>query len=118
MKSIFARARQKLNKKGQVINTATVTLLSILGLIITAFIIFFLIAVLNPASFFTAGSAQANSTNALVANSTEMVSQFSQRLPTVGLLLGLTLLIAVFLIIFFYIQKIRQAGVGGGGGGL
>jgi uncharacterized membrane protein YidH (DUF202 family) len=106
---------QKLNKKGQTLDLATGTIVGLVLMIFVVFAVLFGIAALNPASFFTAGSASANATIALQDNTTRVVSNFSQQLPTVGTILGVVLILAALAILILVITRFRSNSGGAGG---
>lgn len=105
-----------LKKRGQLVGTTTNTVVAIMIFIFIVFAVLFAIATLNPASFFTAGSASANATTALQDNTTSLVSNVSNQLPTVGKVLGIVLILGVIALLIVIILRFR--GTGGGDGSL
>lgn len=105
---------KKIGKKGQVVNSTIATIVAIVVGIFVIFALFFGISSLNPTSFFSTGSAEANSTQALQTNTTQLASNFSQRLPQVGTMFGIALIIAVLLIVVLYVMRMKSASSGGG----
>lgn len=106
-----------MNKTGQTIQLATGTIISLVIMIFIVFAGLFGIAILNPTSFFSAGSLAANSTLALQDNTSQVVGNFSQRLPVVGTILGVVLLLAVIGILIVVIVGFAQRSRGAVGGG-
>jgi len=104
------------NKKGQVVNTISATVLSIMVMIFIIFAVLFGIAVLEPSEFFDADSAEANATGYLTGNLTEGTAELGGQLPNVFKILAVVLVLAGIVILILYISRMRQ--VGGGGGGL
>ena len=94
---------------------------ALIGLVVFLFVVFsalYGISVLNPTSFFTAGSNSANATLALQDNTTAMVSNFSQQIPTVGKILGVILILGIIgvmiAVILMFAARARQATGSGG----
>ena len=104
-----------LNKRGQVLDQVSGVIVGVFVLLITILAIFVGMGALNAPSFFTSGSLAANATTALQDNTTQIASNFSQRLPVVGTILGVVLLLSVLLILIFYAARMRQAGGGSTG---
>lgn len=101
-------------RRGQVVNLATSTVIGIVVFIFIVFASLFGIAALNPTSFFTSGSASANATTALQDNTTLLVSNFSQRLPVVGTVLGVVLILGILGIMILVVMKFKQSSGTGG----
>lgn len=101
------------NKKGQVLNAVNGLVIGIMVLIFTIFAVLFGISKLNPSSFFTAGSGEANATSYLQANLTNGVASFGTYIPTILIMLGVVLAISGVVILIVYVRK-----MGGTGGGL
>lgn len=104
------------NKKGQIVNTTSGTVLGIMVLIFIIFAVLFGIATLNPSSFFTANSAEANATSHLTANTTEGVSQFGAQIPNVFKILAVVLVLGGIVLLVFYIRRMQQVGGAGSSG--
>lgn len=73
---------------------------------------------LNAPSFFTAGSLSANATQALQDNTTQIASNFSQRLPVAGTIFGVVFLLAILAILIFYAVRMKNLGTSSSAGGL
>lgn len=118
MRSVSSLARRKLarDKRGQIVNTISGTTMGIMVLIFIIFAVLFGIATLNPAGFFTAGSAEANATTALTANTTEGVSQFGAQIPNVFKILAVVLVLGGIVLLVLYIRRMQQVGGAGGSG--
>ena len=116
MKSIFSM--NKFNKRGQVLDQVSGVVVGVFVLLVTVMAIFVGMGALNAPSFFTAGSASANATQALQDNTTLIAQNFSQRLPILGTILGVVLLLGALLILIFYAARMRQAGGSASAGGL
>lgn len=91
------------------------TVIGVGVLIFGIFAVLFGIATLDPSSFFDTASASANATQTLEDNFTGGIASFSQRLPTMFIVLGVVLVLAVILILVAYVKRMDS---GGGGGGL
>ena len=115
MRSFYDLARRRMAKKGQVIELVSGTVLGILGLVLVIFVVLFALSALNPASFFTSGSASANATTNLQNNVTFGVGQFGQYIPTVMLVLGVVFVLAGLLILVLYIRRMQMGGSSAGG---
>jgi hypothetical protein len=113
-KNMWSLKRQK---KAQTLNIITSTVIGFMILIFMIFAVLFGIAKLNPSSFFTAGSADANATTNLQSNLTSGVSQFGAYIPTVMIVLAVVLVLSAIVLLVLYVRRM-QMGAGGGGGGL
>ena len=110
---------KKSNRKGQVIDLITGTVIAIVIMIFIIFALLFGISSLNPAGFFTAGSASNNATLALQTNTTGLIQNFSQQLPTAGTIFGIVLLLAVLGILILMIVRWKEhSSMSGTGGSL
>lgn len=109
MESINRRFK-KMNKRGQVIELATGTVVGVVIFLFIVFALLFGIAALNPSGFFSAGSASANATTALTDNTTTLISNFSNRLPVVGTILGVVMILAILGVLIAIILRYRGAG--------
>lgn len=121
MRSLFKKAEKKaakslMNKRGQIVDTVSSTTMSIMILIFIIFAVLFGIATLNPSSFFTASSAEANATGYLQANLTEGVSQFGGNLPTIFKVLGVVLVLGGIILLVLYVARMRSVSGSGNGG--
>ena len=106
-----------MNKRGQIIELIGGTVIAVLVLIFIIFAVLFGISALNPASFFTAGSASANATSGLQNNLTSGVSQFGGYLPTVFIVLAIVLVMGALTILILYVRRMQDH-TGGSSGGL
>lgn len=104
------------NKRGQIVSTISGTTLSIMVMIFIIFAVLFGIATLNPSSFFTAASAEANATGYLSANLTEGTAQLGGQLPNIFKILAVVLVLGGIVLLVLYINRMRQVGGGGGAG--
>lgn len=102
---------RKIGKKGQVLNAITGVVIGLMVLIFTIFAVLYGISKLNPSSFFTTGSADANATASLTSNLTSGVAQFGGYIPTILVILGVVLALAGIVILIAYVRR-----MGGGGG--
>lgn len=105
-----------MNKRGQVIGLVNQNVIGIMMLIFFVFAALFGIAALNPSGFFTAGSAEANSTKALQANLTAGVDQFGGYIPTGFKVLGVLFALGFVILLVVYIRRMSDAGGTSGGG--
>lgn len=113
MKSLFKLAERrvaKMNKKGQIVNTISSTAMSIMMLIFIIFAVLFGIATLNPSSFFTANSAEANSTGYLTGNLTQGVGSFGSSIPTLFKVLGVVVVLGAIALLILYLRRMQQVG--------
>lgn len=104
------------NKRGQIVSTISGTTLSIMVLIFIIFAVLFGIATLNPSSFFTADSAEANATGQLTGNLTSGVSALGGQLPNIFKILAVVLVLGGIVLLVLYIRRMQQVGGGGGAG--
>jgi len=104
------------NKKGQTVNLIAGTVVSFMVLIFIIFAVLYGVSTLNPASFFTSNSAEANATGQLTGNLTTGVASFGARIPTVLTILGVVLALSAIVLLIFFVR--RMQGSAGGGGGL
>ena len=104
------------NKRGQVLNAVSSTVVGFMGLIFIIFGVLFGIAVLNPGSFFTAGSSEALAVGNLTTNLTSGVAEFSKQIPTIFKVLAVVLVLSGIALLILYVR--RGAGTGGSSGGL
>ena len=102
-------------KKGQApTKIISGTAIGLLVLVFIFFAVLFGVATLNPSSFFTTGSADANATANLQANLTQGASDFGQRIPTVLTVLGVVLALAAIVLLILFVRRMDSAGGGGG----
>lgn len=107
---------RKINKRGQTLNVISGTVIGFMILIFLIFAVLFGISALNPSSFFTAGSTEANATIDLTQNLTSGVSQFGGYIPSVMKVLAVVLILAAIVLLVFYVNRMRDtAGTGTGG---
>lgn len=104
------------DKKGQIVNTISGTVLSLLVMIFIIFAVIFGIAVLNPGGFFTAGTPESYAIGNLSTNLTYGVGQFGIQIPNVFKILAVVLVLAGIVLLVLYIARMRQVGGGGGVG--
>lgn len=103
-----------MNRKGQAIEVAGGTLISLFVLIVTALAIFLGISTLNPGSFFTAGSLARNASIALQDNTTQVALNFSNQLPVVGTVIGVLVILGAIGLLIFFVRRFSGQGTGGG----
>lgn len=113
--NLLSLRKIKLNKRGQVLDQVGGVIVGVFVLLVTVLAVLIGIGALNAPSFFTAGSLSANATQALQDNTTQIASNFSQRLPVLGTIFGVVLLLGALLILVFYAARMRQAGSSSGG---
>lgn len=119
-KSIQQRAKQyaemvSMGKKGQVINTATSVFVGLFIFVLIVFVVLYGISALNPGGFFTAGSANQNATNNLVANVTGAVGEFGTQIPTAAKILGVVLVLGFLALLIVIVVRFRSSSGTGGG---
>lgn len=105
-----------MNKKGQIIDTATKVGVSLFVFILIIFAILLGVSSLNPGSFFTTGTAEQNATNDMVANYTFGVGEFFGNVPTAMKILGVVLILGFLALLIVIVVRFRQQSGGGGGG--
>lgn len=111
--------RMRMNKKGQVINTAIGVLVGLLVALLIAFAVMLGISSLNPGSFFTSGSLEQNTTNQAVSNYTTGIGLFFAQIPTSMKILGVVLVLGFLALLVTIVLRFRdQAGSGAGAGSL
>lgn len=106
--------RKIMNRKGQVLNAISGIVIGIMVLIFTIFAVLFGVAKLNPSSFFTAGTADANATASLQSNLTKGVSDLGAYIPTILVIMGVVLAIAGIVVLIAYVRRIQGGGSSGG----
>lgn len=102
-------------KRGQTLDLIAGTIIGFMVLIFVVFAVLFGISVLNPGSFFTAGSLSQNATNQLVTNLTGGIGQFGNFIPVILTILGVVLALSGIVLLILYVRRM-QAGTGGGSG--
>lgn len=105
------------NKKGQTINLISGTVLAFMVMIFLVFAVLYGISALNPSSFFTTGSAEANATTKLVTNLTTGVSSFGDYIPKLFAVLGVVLILSAIVLLILYVKRM-QGSAGGSTSGL
>lgn len=121
MKSIAKQIRHKMNKKGYSDGGGTVGL--IIGLIAgvavgALFLIFILYALgqINISTLFPqtgSTSFAGNISQAAVNNVTQTVGNFTGGLPIVGSIAAVLILVAVIVVLFVYLGRMRESATGG-----
>lgn len=106
----------KMQKKGQTLNIVTGVVVSLMVLAFIIFAVLFGISSLNPSSFFTAASAEANATSNFTGSITEGVQNFGQRIPTVFTVLAIVLILAAIVLLVLYVGRMRSVSGSSGGG--
>jgi len=99
------KSLSRISKRGQTLELVSGTTLGFLTLIVLMFSVLYAVSVLNPSSFFTAASANANSTNALTQNLTQGVGSFGSYIPTVFLVLGVVLVLSIIFVLIVYVRR-------------
>ena len=110
-----------MNNKGEIseiINGVGGAVFAFMFLIFVVFAVLYGISALNPGSFFTANSAEQNATNDMTRNLTSGISQFSGKIPTIFLVLGIILILGGLVILIAYVSRMRSVGGAGSGGSL
>lgn len=113
MKSLMQHMK---NKKGQILELIGGTVIAFMILIFVIFAVLYGISTLNPSSFFTAGSVNANATSSLTGNLTSGVAQFGSYIPTVLIVLGVVLVLSVIALLILYVRKMQEHSGGSSGG--
>lgn len=106
---------RKITSKGGQVSMGSVTSI-VVGIMIFIFVVFAVlygISTLNPSSFFTASSAEANATSQLQKNLTSGIENFGAKIPT-----AFTVLAVVFILGFIglLIYTVYRFTAGGGKG--
>lgn len=102
---------RRINKRGQTIELIGGTVVGFMILIFMIFAVLYGISALNPASFFTAGSNEANATTSLVGNLTAGTATFGSYIPTVLTVLAVVLVLAGIAILIIYVRRMGGGGV-------
>lgn len=101
------------NKKGQVIDLTSNTVISVMVLVFVVVAVLFGIAALDPSTFFTTGTPEANATKSLTGNLTKGVGvDFAGKLPTVFLVLGVVLALSAIAVLIMYVRRMGAGGTG------
>lgn len=99
------------NKKGQTIELIGGTVLAFMVLIFVIFAVLYGVSALNPASFFTTGSASYNATQNLQNNLTSGVGgDFAAKIPTVFTVLAVVLVLSAIAILIIYVRRMAGGG--------
>jgi len=98
------------NKKAQTGGLITGLIFGVASLVIGVIIAFVIVSTLNGAGLLTADSAEANSTDALVANFTAGVDNVSSKIPTVLLVAAIVLILGVMVLLVATWQRMRLSG--------
>lgn len=117
MKSVSARMRKmaEMNNHGQVgINTVTTVVVGLMVFIFVVFAVFYGISTLNPASFFSAGSLEANETSNLQKNLTTGVANFGAKIPTALTVLAVVFILGFIGLLIFTVYRFAANRSGGG----
>lgn len=104
--------RPILSKKGN-LGVAQNTVVGVMILIFIVFVVLFAISTLNPSSFFTANSDEANATSDLVSNLTSGVGEVGKQLPTAFKVIGVVLILGFIFILYAYIKNMNSPAKGG-----
>lgn len=104
----------KKEKKGQTINLVSGSVIAFMALIFTIVIVLFAVSTLSGIGFFDAGSAEETAVNNTLGNFTSGIELFVSNVPTVFLVFGILLIVAVLVLLLLYIRR-TQLGSGGGG---
>ena len=119
MKSILSHLKAKsmirTNRKGQVIDSVTGTIVSVFVTFLIIFALLYGISVLNPSTFFTASSLAQNVTTQFQNNATQLAGNFGQQLPVVGTIFGVVLIMSVLAIFVLYVLRFKGQATNGGG---
>lgn len=102
---------RKMDKKGQLLETVGGTVVAFMVLLFIIFAVLFGISALNPGSFFTANSAEANQVTNFTANITSGVGEIGKQTPNIFKILAVVLVLGGIVLLIFYIR--RMQGVGG-----
>lgn len=104
--------RKLMNKRGMFgLEAVGNVMLTVLTLVVTAIAVFLALSSLQGAGIFTAGSQNANNTNAIIANTTAGTTSFFTNVPTIFTVLGVVAIILVVGLIIFAVRRFSQGGV-------
>src|SRR3989344_4699963 len=101
MQSIQKRLNKIMNKRGNVALVGDQAF-EIGFVVILIFVVLYIVATLNPTSFFTASSLNANSTLALQQNLSVGVGNFGANIPSIFNILGVVALLGIILLLVIY----------------
>lgn len=96
------------NKRGQMVDFATGTVVTVAISIFVIFAVLYGIATLNPGSFFAANSGSANATNQLQQNLTAGIAQFAVYIPTAFVILGVVLALSAIVLLIAYVRRMQS----------
>jgi hypothetical protein len=102
------------NKKGQVINLITGTIVGLLVMALVVVAVLFGISAINPASFFGTATAAQNATNSFTYNITAGTVEVANKFPTVMLILAGVLALAGIVILIGYVRNLQSTAGGTG----
>lgn len=95
-----------LDKRGVLgLDTVKEVILYLLILVVTAIAVFLALVSLQNSNLFTAFSATANATNAIIANTTQGTASFFGNVPTIFTVLGAVVIILVVTLIILAVQR-------------
>lgn len=106
---------RKISQKGQVsVNGVTTVVVSIMVFIFVVFAVLYGISTLNPSSFFTANSLDANATRDLQQNLTAGISNFGSKIPTAFTVLAVVFILGFIALLIFTVYRFTSGNRGGG----
>lgn len=106
--------RKIMDKKGQVgINNVTTLVVGIMVFIFVVFAVLYGIATLNPGSFFSTGSAEANSTSNLQKNLSAGIDAFGAKIPTAMTVLAVVFILGFVALLIFTVYRFTATRSGG-----
>lgn len=109
MRSIQSILNRKMNRKGIFgLDAVGNVMLTVLTLVVTAIAVFLALSSLQNAGIFTAGSANANNTNYIIANTTQGATSFFTNVPTIFTVLGVVAIILVISLIIYAVKRFSQ----------
>lgn len=103
------------DKKGQVgINSVTTVVVGIMVFIFVVFAVLYGISTLNPSSFFTTGTSEANSTKSLQGNLTQGIDEFGSKIPTAMTVLAVVFILGFIALLIFTVYRFTASRGSGG----
>lgn len=89
---------------------ATSVVIGIMVFIFMVFAVLYGIATLNPSSFFTTGSADANATANLQANLTSGIDTFGSYIPTAFKILAVVFILGFIVLLIYFVKRMNAGG--------
>ena len=103
-----------MQKKAQVIDTATGVIVGVAVAVLLVFAVLLGISSLKPSTFFTAGTTEALAMNQSTANFSYGIMNFFAQIPTAMTVLGVVLILGFIGLMIAIVLRFRSSAGGGG----